>query len=358
MHNFKNQNENVNHIIDFISEEQSLNDLLKKSGITKVTEVNRLEKYHRKGNRKGIILEVKENNDTEPIRVLIDVKIGEPAVDQIIDATFGIGEDCDRRIILYSPGTNNDDPHNPAANEFVVASLVQYLRRYPLRFSLFQIAEKKLTFGLPEYLEPMDASDDGKLPLSQLPSKERFLAHTFWNVYFDSFNEAFYEPWKSFDDGVMDTNDWGHVIYIDCCFLGEIQLYWDNDGVRFVVKQEDDRDEYLKRILDLVMPKLKTRFWEPAIKFENIPGRLPRLHIQYSTKPLTWLVSASPAEMLKFARSIFDDAWDLRWLIEETAGQIFQTGNAENFKLGEHHNRPNLTTNGGENNDTEILPAL
>lgn len=241
MHNFKNQKPNRSDFIDLISEEQTLNDLLKKSGISKVTEVNRIKRYQRKGDREGILIEVKGDNEPDALKVLIDVKIGEPAVDQIIDATFGIGKDCDRRIILYSSGTNNNDRQNPAADELVVAPLVQYLRRYPLGFSLFQIAEKTLTFGLPEYLPLIDVSDDEKLPLSQLPSKERFMAHTFWAVYFDSLNEAFYLPWKTFDDEILDTNVWGHVIYIDCCFFGEIQLYWDNDGVRFVIKQEDYR---------------------------------------------------------------------------------------------------------------------
>ena len=358
MHNVKNQKPNLSDFIELISEEQALNDLLEKSRISKVTEVNRIENYQRKDDCEGIIIEVKENNDPKATRVLIDLKIGEPSVGQVIDATFGIGKDCDKRIILHSPGRNNNDLQNPAADEFVVASLVQYLRRYPLGLSMFQIAEKKLSFGLPEYLEPIDVSVDEKLPRSQLPSKERFMAHTFWNVYFDSFNDGVYEPWKAFDGEIMDTNEWGHAIYIDCCFFGEIQLYWDNDGVRLVVKQKDDSDEYLKRVLDFVMPKLKARFWEPAIKFENIPGHLPRLYIKYSAKPLKWLATASPAEMLKFARSIFDDAWDLRWLIEETADRIFQSRGAENFKLGEQHNRPNLTLNGGEDNDSKILSTL
>ena len=348
MHNFKNQKPNHSDLIDFISKEQILNDLLKKSGIPKVTKTNRIKRYQRKGDREGILIEVKGDNEPDALKVLIDMKIGEPTVDQIIDALYGIGKDCDKRIILYSPGTNSNDLQNPAADEFVVASLVQYLRRYPLGFSLFQIAENKLTFGLPAYLPLADLSDDGRLPLSKLPSKERFMAHTFWAVYFDSFNEAFYESWNTFDNGIMDTNVWGHVIYIDCCFFGEIQLYWDNDGVRFVVKQDDYRDEYLKRVLDLVMPKLKAKFSESAIKFENTPDQFPRLHIQYSTQPLKWLSSASPEEILKFAKSLFNDAWDLRWTVEETADRIFQSNDAGNLYLGEQHNRPNHTLEGEE----------
>ena len=324
MHNFKNKNENVKDLIDLITEAQPLHDMLEKSGISKITEVNRIKKYQRKGDREGILLKVKKDNDPEAIKVLIDLKIGEPAIDQIIDATFGIGNDCDRRIILYAPGTNTSDLQNPAADELVVSSLVQCLQRYPLGFSLFKIDEKTLTFGLPEYLEPIDVSDDEKLPFGQLPSKERVLAHTFWNVYFNSFNEAFYKPWEAFDDEIMETNDWGHTIYIDCCFFGEIQLYWDNKGVRYVIKQEDDNHEYLKRVLDLKMPELKNRYGDDSMEFENLVGRLPRLKIKYSDKPLSWLNTASPAAISEFAKIIYDDAWELRWFIEETADRLFE----------------------------------
>ncbi|HAX99626.1 MAG TPA: hypothetical protein DCY12_12260 [Candidatus Atribacteria bacterium] len=324
MHNFKNKNENVKDLIDLITEAQPLHDMLEKSGISKITEVNRIKKYQRKGDREGILLKVKKDNDPEAIRVLIDLKIGEPAVDQIIDATFGIGNDCDRRIILYAPGTNTNDLQNPAADELVTFSLIQYLQRYPLGFSLFQIDEKMLTFGLPEYLEPIDVSDDEKLSFGQLPSKERVLAHTFWTVYFNSFNEAFYKPWEAFDDEIMETNDWGHTIYIDCCFFGEIQLYWDNKGVRYVIKQEDDNHEYLKRVLDLKMPELKNRYGNDSMEFENMVGRLPRLKIKNSDKPLSWLTTASPAEISEFAKIIYDDAWELRWFIEETADRLFE----------------------------------
>ena len=65
------------------------------------------------------------------------------------------------------------------------------------------------------------------------------MAETFWIVYFDSFNGCFYSPEKIFSDGFIDTSDWGHLIYIDCSFYGEIQLYWDQKGVKYVIKQDN-----------------------------------------------------------------------------------------------------------------------
>jgi len=77
MHNFKNKNEIVRDLIDRITEAQPLYDLLEKSGISKITEVNPIKKYQRKGDREGIILIVivKGDNYPEAIRVLIDLKM-------------------------------------------------------------------------------------------------------------------------------------------------------------------------------------------------------------------------------------------------------------------------------------------
>ena len=70
-------------------------------------------------------------------------------------------------------------------------------------------------------------------------------------------------------------SDWGHIIYIDCSVFGEIQLYWDEQGVRYLIKQEDDYDEYLKKVLDYEMQGLQERYGSDAVNFENVVGKLP-----------------------------------------------------------------------------------
>ena len=111
------------------------------------------------------------------------------------------------------------------------------------------------------------------------------MAEAFWAVYFDSFSGYFYEPHKTFSYGFRDTMDWGHIIYIDCSFAGEIQLYWDEKGARYVVKQETDNNEYLKMVLDYEMQALQERYGTESVEFENVVGKLPRLHIKYSNRP-------------------------------------------------------------------------
>jgi hypothetical protein len=70
-------------------------------------------------------------------------------------------------------------------------------------------------------------------------------------------------------------------------------------------------------VLDFEMPELKKRYGTDAVEFENVAGRLPRLHIKYSDRPFDWLYTASPKQITEFAESMFVDAWGLRWRIEE-----------------------------------------
>ena len=58
------------------------------------------------------------------------------------------------------------------------------------------------------------------------------MCETFWGVYFDSFNEAFYEPWNAYSCGDGDNKRSYYTIYIDDIFYGEIKLFWDENGVR------------------------------------------------------------------------------------------------------------------------------
>ena len=52
----------------------------------------------------------------------------------------------------------------------------------------------------------MSISDpDQEFPISEAPTREQFMAETFWEVYFDSFNEAFYESHKTFSGEFRDT---------------------------------------------------------------------------------------------------------------------------------------------------------
>jgi hypothetical protein len=297
----------VEEVINSMSNENALRQFLRDNKIADIGTIYEIKPYERDGNRKGLIVDVQEKNSDARSKIMIDLKQGEPIINQIYDSLYDIGKDCSKRIILYSNGQNDFDKDVPAADYWVVNSLINNLQQYPLGIYFYEMDEDTFTIGphyMHEYWEPAE-----ELPLSKVPTKEQFMAETFWAIYFDSFNEAFYESSKVFSDGFRDTSDWGHIIYIDCSFFGEIQLYWDQKGVRYLIKQKDDSYEYLKKVLDFEMPGLQERYGSDAIEFENVVGKLPRLHIKYSDRPFDWLYAASPRQITEFAESMVADAW-------------------------------------------------
>jgi hypothetical protein len=305
----------VKEMIDSISKEHTIRQVLSENKIAEIDTIYEINPYQRDGDRRGLILDVQEKNADARSKIMIDLKQGQPIINQVYDSLYDIGNDCSKRIILYSDGHNDHDKNIPTADYWAVNSLINSLQQYPLGIYFFEMDEDTFTIGphyMHDYFEP-----DQHFPISEVPTREQFMAETFWSVYFDSFNEGFYESFKTFIGGFRDTDDWGHIIYIDCSFFGEIRLYWDQKGVKYVVKQVHDYDEYLKIVLDFEMPRLQEQYGPDAIEFENVVGKLPRLHIKYSNRPFDWLYSASPKQITEFAKSMHEDAWGLRWRIEE-----------------------------------------
>ncbi|GAG78215.1 unnamed protein product, partial [marine sediment metagenome] len=269
--------------------------------------------YEKDGYRRGLIVDVQEKHADRRSKILIDLKLGEPIINQVHDSLYDIGKDCSKRIIAYLDGWNVYDKDVPAADFWPVCCLVNNLQQYPLGIHLLEMNADTLTLGphfQQEYLEPYQ-----ELPISEAPIREQFMAETFWIVYFDSNSEGWYESFTTFSGGFRDISDWGHIIYIDCSFRGEIQLYWDQKGVRYLIKQDNNDDEYLKIVLDYEMSGLQERYGVEAVNFENVVGKLPRLHIKYSDRPFDWLYTANPRQITEFAKSMHKDAWGLRWMI-------------------------------------------
>ena len=93
------------------------------------------------------------------------------------------------------------------------------------------------------------------------------MVETFSLAYFDSFNEAFYEPWYGSFRNTKDTKVSIYTIYIDEIVSGEIKLFWDENGVRYDIKLDSESDDFLKKVLSVYIPLLKKRYGDDSVKF-------------------------------------------------------------------------------------------
>jgi hypothetical protein len=99
-----------------------------------------------------MIIDVKEKNAKTRSKIMIDLKLGQPIINQVYDSLYTIGKDCSKRIMLFSNGPNDYDTDVPVADTFVVHTAVSYLQEYPLGIYLFKM-DKETFIIEPPYAE-------------------------------------------------------------------------------------------------------------------------------------------------------------------------------------------------------------
>ena len=145
-----------------------------------------------------------------------------------------------------------------------------------------------------------------------IPSMKRFIDHG-----------------KHIVEDFRDINDWGFLIYIDDCPIGgEIELYWDQKGVRYVIGQNDGLVGFLNEVLDIEMPWIFDRYGVDAVEFMKTDEQSSSLHIKYSDRPFDWLYTATPRQIYEFAKSMYEDAWELHSRIEDTINGYYESVSA------------------------------
>ena len=76
------------------------------------------------------------------------------------------------------------------------------------------------------------------------------------------------------------------------------------------------------------MQWLKDRYGTDSIEIIKEFDRAPSLIIKYSVRPFNWLYAANPEQILEFAKSMHEDAWNLRWRLEETIDDQYEAQSA------------------------------
>ena len=78
-----NRTRMVDEIIKTLSNKDKLTQFLKQNEISDIDTINDIQQYEREGGRKGLILKVKETNNSGLIKIMIDIRSGQPSTDQV-----------------------------------------------------------------------------------------------------------------------------------------------------------------------------------------------------------------------------------------------------------------------------------
>jgi hypothetical protein len=256
---------------------------------------------------------VQQENLINMTEIYVDLKPGQPSTEQVYEAVYGTGKESQKRVIIFTDEHLTSEGRNPTVDEIAVRSLVESLNECPLNLYLVQV--KGAIYGFQLYRIDMIEKPDCGRKLAKVPSPIEFRVEEFWSIYFDWYNEGWYEPWTVFDTGFRPIEDWGHMLWTEP-EVAEIPVYWNDSGVSYHVNQVQDDDDYLKKIWTLKSEELKNRY-QGRVEFEFLPGRLPKITVKYSDRPVSWLTTATPRERFEFAKQLHEDVFGFRWYLSE-----------------------------------------
>jgi hypothetical protein len=286
-------NENkVNGIIKHLSDKNSVANFLRNHKIGDVESILDIREYDTYCDRKGLIFDIKENNATDKYKVMIDVKSGQPSVEQVYDAIYTIGADCTKRVLIFTGGRDYGDRDYLGANLEVVKNLLSEINSNGT--ALYLVTAISITndeFYIYDLIDaPCDDLGDDADPL---PSQIEFLEEEFWQLFYIPLDGISGNEWEPFLDGFINYNGIGsheNLGYVDA------KLTWSESGLFFHVADNGLAQGDLKDIWNNKAHILKRLFNGCKMIFNDQSDNRSELSIQIWDLPISYLVGADRRE--------------------------------------------------------------
>ena len=132
------ENESAKKMFDHI-QKKGPSALLKKIRIDGSNIVLIENKWNERDDRKSVKCNFVKEIENETAGLYINIKHGQPTTDQVFDAVYGRGAKCKIRVIIFDGKVSEANCCNPAANEYVVDSLITAMIGYPLNLHLVKL---------------------------------------------------------------------------------------------------------------------------------------------------------------------------------------------------------------------------
>ena len=290
------------------SNEKEIKEVLKNAGVKNQD----FQSIHRTcsidENRLTLIVNTIRKDTLYANRVVIDVIMGEPTWDQMMDVTFGVGHGCNPRIIVCDPGKQD---------EFLLDCMV---------YGFVEISNDcgliTCVLGAQAKLEGIEYSvlEEGKsrpLILDKFPSREGFEQSEFMFYYTLATEEEapFYGemcPWPCYS--------W--VLEVEGSDLEVSYPEWKQSGVFMIFTTKSERGQKeLKWLLEKKMDTLKGTFDHFRVEHDNESGLPRELIAKLWDKPFSDFVFADEQQKIELARKVAEfntgQDWDLSDLLDE-----------------------------------------
>jgi hypothetical protein len=305
-----NKNFTVEDYVDKLSKEEYLINFLKKHEICDPEKIDNICVYTKYKEYGRMIFSV---HDGECYDVLIDIKAGEPSIEQVYNSVYGMGARCTKRIVMYG-GLNENETYSPANGEMVVGSLVECMNMYESNISLIKMSQQEFRTEIFDLI-----LNDSNLPprfeiKNELPTLEQFRKAEFWNVYFDSLNSGFYDESKAFSGNISDEDNYGNYYEFGPF---RIILKWERDGAFFSVTQIEGEIDILMNIWLKCKKVLKSKFQNLDIQFYAPLDKEPTITIKFWDFPISEVINATNKEKISYATLLHSRLWHLVSIFDE-----------------------------------------
>jgi hypothetical protein len=187
MSRFSQQNSNAVNTIEFVINKENIMRILETIDIGTFCSLNIIQKVTHSPVNESIIIEIPNDGCVGENQILIGIKQGQPTVDQVYNAIYQQGSDCQKRVIAFTGGDTLDDKYNPSADIDIAKCLIDNMNRFDLNIYLVRMAYDS-TSSICEYEILAQPDSHPKFSIVESPSKEKFTEAEFWNVYFGGYN--------------------------------------------------------------------------------------------------------------------------------------------------------------------------
>jgi hypothetical protein len=235
MSRISQQNSNAVNTLEFVINKENIMRILETIDIGTIHSINIIQKVTHSPVNRSILCEIPNDSCIGENRILLNAKQGQPTVDQVYDAVYQDGVDCQNRIIAFSGGNNYDDKYNPSADMDTIKCLIENMNRFDRNIYLVHMVYDS-TNSTCDYEILAQPDSHPKSSSAEYPSIEKFTEAEFWNVYFWGYNN-----WVEaipFEFG-FDSNS-----ELSQCFpIGDLELEtkWTDEGA--IIRIEDTSDK-------------------------------------------------------------------------------------------------------------------
>jgi len=267
----------------YYSNEENINDLLKAMDLSDYEFCGIQNTYAINDNRFAFGMFAKNKNSGKLLSIYVDAIMGYPSWDQGMDAAFGLGQDYDKRVILFC--YENVDPlkFDELTNIDVVMNFIEIINKSELDTYLFEVIdsddnnpEKPLDYF--DFISPLN--DETPASIKKLPSKTDFHQARF-NIIFSAFMNMGRQLY-------LEPDEWLEPYGYGCHF--KIEKVWDENGgfINAILNSDKQSD---RDIFGMYYEELKIRIPDYSIEFIMNENKVNGVSVKILDNPFSEFVT-------------------------------------------------------------------